>query len=70
MTENYYTEQENFWAGDFGNEYVLRSQGTEILNSNISFFKSALKKYQEHKNLYRIWLKYWNEYKGFTNSFS
>ena len=38
MTENYYTEQENFWAGDFGNEYVLRSQGTEILNSNISFF--------------------------------
>ena len=43
MTENYNTEQENFWAGEFGNEYVLRSQGTEILNSNISFFKSALK---------------------------
>ena len=43
MNDNYSTEQENFWAGDFGNEYVLRSQGTEILNSNISFFKSALK---------------------------
>ena len=42
MNHNYSTEQENFWAGDFGNEYVLRSQGTEILNSNISFFKRAL----------------------------
>ncbi len=40
----YNTQQENFWAGEFGNEYVSRSQGEEIINSNIDFFKKALKK--------------------------
>ena len=43
MIDKYRTQQENFWAGEFGNEYILRSQGKEILNSNISFFKRALK---------------------------
>ena len=43
MTDKYITQQENFWAGEFGNEYVSRSQGEEIINSNIDFFKKALK---------------------------
>ena len=43
MTDKYVTQQENFWAGEFGNEYVSRSQGEEIINSNIDFFKKALK---------------------------
>ena len=44
MNNKYETQQENFWAGEFGNEYILRSQGEEILNSNINFFERALKK--------------------------
>ena len=44
MINKYSTQQENFWAGEFGNEYVSRSQGKEILNSNIDFFKRSLKK--------------------------
>ena len=44
MNNHYETQQENFWAGEFGDEYILRSQGKEILNSNIDFFERALKK--------------------------
>ena len=45
MNDHHYeTQQENFWAGEFGDEYILRSQGKEILNSNIDFFERALKK--------------------------
>ena len=32
------TEQEKFWQGDFGNEYVDRNQSDMLLASNISFF--------------------------------
>ena len=44
MIDKYETQQEKFWAGEFGNEYVSRSHGEEILNSNINFFERALKK--------------------------
>lgn len=37
------TEQEEFWAGEFGDEYVGRNQGAEMLASNIHFFSRALK---------------------------
>lgn len=36
------TEQELFWAGEFGNEYNTRNKGEELLASNISFFNRAL----------------------------
>lgn len=36
------TEQEAFWAGDFGNEYIQRNQGDLLLASNLNFFVSAL----------------------------
>ncbi len=49
MIDKYITQQENFWAGEFGNEYVSRSQGEEIINSNIDFFKKALKKTENIK---------------------
>ena len=38
----YQTEQENFWAGDFGNEYVERNQGEQMLASNLALFSQAL----------------------------
>jgi spore coat polysaccharide biosynthesis protein SpsF len=39
---NFRTEQENFWAGNFGNEYINRNQGDELLASNLNFFVKAL----------------------------
>jgi spore coat polysaccharide biosynthesis protein SpsF len=37
------TEQEAFWAGDFGTDYILRNQGDELLASNLDFFVKALR---------------------------
>lgn len=39
----YKTEQEKFWAEDFGNEYIERNQGGKLLASNLNFFVHALK---------------------------
>jgi spore coat polysaccharide biosynthesis protein SpsF len=39
----YKTEQEKFWAEEFGNEYILRNQGDKLLASNLNFFVKALK---------------------------
>jgi spore coat polysaccharide biosynthesis protein SpsF len=40
---NYKTEQEEFWAGEFGNEYISRNNSKEILASNLNFFTKSLK---------------------------
>jgi len=37
------TEQEAFWAGDFGTEYIQRNQGDALLASNLDFFAKALR---------------------------
>lgn len=36
------TEQEAFWAGNFGTEYIQRNQGDALLASNLAFFAKAL----------------------------
>lgn len=36
------TEQEAFWAGEFGNAYMLRNEGQKLLSSNTAFFAKAL----------------------------
>ncbi|MFZ1705112.1 MAG: pseudaminic acid biosynthesis-associated methylase [Saprospiraceae bacterium] len=38
------TEQEQFWAGSFGNEYIQRNQGDTLLASNVHFFSKALQR--------------------------
>lgn len=40
---NFKTEQEVFWATEFGDEYIKRNQGQELLASNLNFFSKALK---------------------------
>ena len=50
---NYETEQENFWAGDFGNEYTQRNNNT-ILHSNISMFSKILNRTQNIKSCLEI----------------
>jgi pseudaminic acid biosynthesis-associated methylase len=36
------TDQEAFWAGGFGTEYIQRNQGDALLASNLAFFAKAL----------------------------
>jgi pseudaminic acid biosynthesis-associated methylase len=36
------TEQEKFWAENFGTEYIERNQGAQLLASNLIFFSKAL----------------------------
>ncbi len=38
----YKTEQEKFWAENFGDEYIIRNQSAQLLASNLSFFSKAL----------------------------
>jgi len=37
------TEQEAFWAGDFGVDYIGRNRGDELLAANLDFFSKALR---------------------------
>lgn len=36
-------EQEKFWAGSFGSEYIKRNQSNELLASNLEFFSKILR---------------------------
>ena len=36
------TEQEDFWAGDFGDEYTRRNRGQQVVASNTAFFARIL----------------------------
>ena len=40
---NFKTQQEDFWAGNFGTEYIKRNQGDALLASNLDFFSKALR---------------------------
>ena len=40
------TDQEAFWAGDFGAEYIGRNASSELLAFNLSLFSKALAKAQ------------------------
>ncbi|MGH8176172.1 MAG: pseudaminic acid biosynthesis-associated methylase [Steroidobacter sp.] len=43
MSDRFKTEQESFWAGEFGTQYIERNQGAQLLASNIAFFSKALR---------------------------
>lgn len=38
----YKTTQENFWAGDFGKEYIDRNKSDQLLASNLYFFSKII----------------------------
>lgn len=38
------TVQEDFWAGDFGDDYISRNEGDGLLASNLNFFAQALRR--------------------------
>lgn len=46
MTSEFKTEQEKFWAGSFGDEYIGRNQGSEAHASNLAFLSRILSRAQ------------------------
>lgn len=36
------SEQETFWRGEFGDQYVARNQGSELIATNLALFGKAL----------------------------
>ncbi|MBS4096876.1 MAG: pseudaminic acid biosynthesis-associated methylase [Sulfuricella sp.] len=42
MNEQFKTEQERFWAGEFGNEYVSRNQCAGVVAGNLTLFSQIL----------------------------
>ncbi|WP_309091610.1 pseudaminic acid biosynthesis-associated methylase [Phenylobacterium sp.] len=40
--DDFRTDQEAFWAGEFGTDYIERNQGDRLLASNLNFFAKAL----------------------------
>lgn len=50
MNDQFKTEQESFWAGEFGTEYIIWNQGAELLASNLAFFNQALRSAHKPKD--------------------
>lgn len=46
QASSYQTEQEAFWSGEFGTDYIARNQGPALLASNLDFFGRALRSAQ------------------------
>jgi spore coat polysaccharide biosynthesis protein SpsF len=44
------TDQEAFWAGEFGIEYIQRNKGDQLLASNLNFFVDALRSVRNLKS--------------------
>ena len=40
---NYKTEQEKFWATEFGNDYPSRNEGEKLVSSNVAIFSKIIK---------------------------
>lgn len=41
--KDYLTEQEKFWAGEFGSNYIVRNDGAAMVATNLNTFCKALK---------------------------
>jgi pseudaminic acid biosynthesis-associated methylase len=51
MGDRFKTEQEEFWAGKFGDDYIARNAGGALLGSNISLLAKMLAKCTQAKSL-------------------
>jgi len=47
---NFKTDQEAFWAGEFGTAYIQRNQSDLLLASNLDFFSRALRQARGFKS--------------------
>lgn len=48
------TEQEQFWQGDFGDQYVERNQGQALIAANVALFAKALVRVQGVKSVLEL----------------
>lgn len=48
------TEQEQFWQGDFGDQYVGRNQGQALISANLALFTKALSRAQNIASLLEL----------------
>lgn len=48
------TEQEQFWANEFGDDYIGRNISKELLASNVAFFAKALARTQSISSLIEL----------------
>ncbi len=44
MASTYQTDQEEFWAGEFGDQYIERNQGQQIVAANLSLFSRVIER--------------------------
>src|SRR4030066_1344636 len=52
---NYTTPQEEFWAGNFGSEYIARNDSDQLLASNLNFFTKALNQAGKISSCLELW---------------
>ncbi|MFC1843860.1 pseudaminic acid biosynthesis-associated methylase [Thermodesulfobacteriota bacterium] len=45
------TDQESFWAGEFGDNYIERNKGAGKISSNIAFFSKIVSKTKEVESI-------------------
>ena len=45
------TEQEEFWAGEFGNEYIDRNHNDDLINSNVNLFRKIFSHTENVKSI-------------------
>jgi spore coat polysaccharide biosynthesis protein SpsF len=48
------TEQEKFWANEFGDDYISRNISEQLLASNVSYFAKALARTQKISSLIEL----------------
>lgn len=48
------TNQELFWRGQFGNEYIVRNQSEELLAANLHFFAKALENINKLNSIFEV----------------
>lgn len=51
---SYQTEQEDFWAGSFGDEYTARNQGNRWIASNLAFFAKVVARTTDVRSVLEI----------------
>ena len=59
------TEQEAFWAGSFGTDYIDRNASEQLLASNLNFFSQCLRVAERPASLdsMLIW-RFWGRQRG------
>lgn len=49
--QKYITEQENFWAGEFGKDYIERNKSTDLISANTYLFSQIISKTRKVKSI-------------------